>query len=139
MKKYIIEKEFEVEGFKCVILGSYFGHRCGYIAIPKEHELYGKDYDSIDIDIHGGFTYAEYSEGEYPIKSDENVWWIGFDCAHYMDAKDLNLMDKFEDKELLEYEISLREKLGQYGTVKTVEYVENELINAVKQIKEKYQ
>jgi len=28
----------------------------GYVAVPKEHPLYGKDYNNIDIDIHGGLT-----------------------------------------------------------------------------------
>ena len=79
MKNYSVEKDFVVDGFRCVVVGIYMGHRCGYIAIPKGHKLYGKDYDEIDISVHGGLTYAEYSENGYPVECEEPVYWIGFD------------------------------------------------------------
>ena len=66
MKNHKIEKDFVVDGFRCVVVGSYMGHRCGYIAIPKDNELYGKDYNEINIDVHGGLTYSEYSRDNYP-------------------------------------------------------------------------
>lgn len=54
----------------------YFGgHLCGYVKIPKEHIYYGKEWDDIDIDTHGGLTYNEIHEEH----------WIGFDCAHIAD------------------------------------------------------
>jgi hypothetical protein len=56
----------------------------GYVAVPKEHPLYGKDYNNIDIDAHGGLTYAsDYSD--WMPKEVEGMWIIGFDCAHYGD------------------------------------------------------
>ena len=106
-KKYIVEKEFNHNGLKCVVTFSNMGHRCGYVGVPKWHPLYGKDYmDYLDIkkeDIegkevsieayftcHGGITYSGGGENStYPIES--NLWWFGFDCAHYGDGKDLDL------------------------------------------------
>ena len=38
------------------------GYANGYVAIPKEHPLYGISYDDVDIDVHGGLTFAEKSE-----------------------------------------------------------------------------
>ena len=39
---------------------------------------------------HGGITYSGGGENStYPIES--NLWWFGFDCAHYGDGKDLDL------------------------------------------------
>ena len=39
---------------------------------------------------HGGITYSGGGENStYPI--DSNLWWFGFDCAHYGDGKDLDL------------------------------------------------
>jgi hypothetical protein len=137
MKKYIIEKDFIVDGFRCVVVGIYMGHRCGYIAIPKGNELYGKDYDEINIDIHGGLTYAEYSENDYPVKTDENLYWIGFDCAHCGDAKDLDLIKSFgEDNKDIQMILDMEARYPIRGKVRTVEYVEEQLIDAVKQIKE---
>ena len=122
--RYIVEKEFNHNGLKCVVTFSHMGHRCGYVGIPKWHPLYEKDYsDYLDIkkeDIegkevsgvfpllgalidndkrvrieayftcHGGITYSGGGENStYPIES--NLWWFGFDCAHYGDGKDLDL------------------------------------------------
>lgn len=38
------------------------------------------------IDVHGGITFASSPEYQdtYPIPS-KDLWWFGFDCAHYMD------------------------------------------------------
>jgi len=33
------------------------GHLCGYIGVPKGHPWYGKDYDAIEADVHGGLTH----------------------------------------------------------------------------------
>ncbi len=44
--RYIIEREFEHAGYKCVVAFGTMGHRCGYVGIPKEHPLYRKDYTS---------------------------------------------------------------------------------------------
>ena len=49
-KKYIVEKEFNHNGLKCVVTFSNMGHRCGYVGVPKWHPLYGKNYmDYLDI------------------------------------------------------------------------------------------
>ena len=48
--RYIVEQEFEHAGYKCVVTFSAMGHRCGYVGIPKNHPLYGKDYtDHLEI------------------------------------------------------------------------------------------
>lgn len=55
--RYIIEREFEHKGYKCVVVFQEMGHRCGYVGIPDTHPLYKKDYSSyLDIkkaDIEG--------------------------------------------------------------------------------------
>lgn len=42
--RYIVEREFEHVGYKCVVTFNVMGHRCGYVGIPKNHPLYGKEY-----------------------------------------------------------------------------------------------
>lgn len=56
-------------------------HPTAYIEIPKDHKYYKKDYDRIDLNVHGGLT---YSDNELmSVKS--NSWFIGWDYAHYND------------------------------------------------------
>jgi hypothetical protein len=56
----------------------------GYVKIVPKHIYYGKGYDDIPLNVHGGLTFSE-------IISDNDVdgWpeghWIGFDTAHYGD------------------------------------------------------
>ncbi len=81
--------EFEHDGLKCRILrNSELGHLCGYVAVPKGHPCYGKDYDHIPYDdlftveVHGGLTFSRAGDGDtWP----EGYWWLGFDCAHAWD------------------------------------------------------
>ena len=48
--RYIVEREFEHAGYKCVVTFNVMGHRCGYVGIPKNHSLYGKEYsDYLEI------------------------------------------------------------------------------------------
>lgn len=142
MKRYIIESDFTYEGLRCVVIFQGLGHRCGYVGVPKGHELYGMDYDDvynkIDADVHGGLTYAGGSS-DYPVESD--LWWIGFDCAHYMDGKDLELAKEyFKDNDSLVRQIEMTIEIEeQYPTfdreqVRSLEYVEYECRNLVDQI-----
>lgn len=84
MKKRIY-KDFEY-----LVLQMPMGHLCGYVKVPSTHRFYGKDYDSIDVDCHGGLTYSYKSDGK-PFKLDQKPnfgsyftkgYWIGFDYAH---------------------------------------------------------
>ncbi len=65
------------------------GVLCGYVGVPPWHPAYGKDYDGVDVDVHGGLNYAERCQRHIchvprPGESDD-VWWLGFDCAHAWD------------------------------------------------------
>lgn len=136
MKEHKIEKDFIINGFRCIILGHKLGHRCGYIEIPEDCELYGNDYNYINnfINVHGGWTYSEYAAYNYPAKSSTNSFWIGFDCAHWGDAKDIELIKSFGDDVHTDLMIKMQERFPEHGEIRSTEYVENELVNAVKQI-----
>ena len=43
-REYIVEREFEHAGYKCVVIFGAMGHRCGYVGVPRSNSLYGKDY-----------------------------------------------------------------------------------------------
>lgn len=68
----------------------------GYIAVPPEHPWFGKDYDSIDADVHGGLTYGK---DHAPNQKPDGYWWIGFDTGHYQDNK-FNRPESYVDKEI---------------------------------------
>lgn len=109
-------------GFEWEIVRNTIGFRCGYIRILPGHPWFGKHYDEIDAHVHGGLTFA--SEGKAcPTHGPEAEWWIGFDCAHYMDAPDPALIEPGEP--------TIRSFNG--GVVRSQEYVEKECRNLCKQ------
>lgn len=132
--QYAIESVSEYRGFKYVIALMSMGHRCGYIAIPKDHELYGKDYNELLLDCHGGLT---YSDDGYPL--DDGNWYIGFDCAHLGDGKDYDALVKYFNgsKKVMEHVKSCKmfdEKFGSDGEPKSFEYVQNEIYGLINQL-----
>lgn len=77
------EEKFEHAGLKCAIIRhQHLGHLCGYVGVTKRHRDYGKSKDEIPVEVHGGVTYAKKGYGGV---LETNLWWIGFDCAHYGD------------------------------------------------------
>lgn len=82
--------EFEVHGFPCLLRRGPCGAWCGYVATPPGHPWHGKHYNALDVKVHGGLTYAEACDGgeicHIPQPGEpDNVWWVGFDCAHACD------------------------------------------------------
>src|SRR5258708_251769 len=80
-----VEREWTHAGLQwAVVQAQEFSHRCGYVRVPPTHLAFGKNYDDLDVSVHGGLTYgnlepcAEHEDGQ--------GYWFGFDCAHYDDA-----------------------------------------------------
>lgn len=152
-------------GFRCGYVGIKPGHPLykkeytDYLDVLKS-ELDGKEignrgilpifFSAFDDDnrvtmdvyfnVHGGLTYSGDSSGNYPVKS--NLWWLGFDCGHYKDGKDLELMEKYwgDDpfiKRRLKVEREyLKTERGYYidSPVRSKKYVEDECKSLVDQI-----
>lgn len=73
-----IEFQFESNGYTCYIRKMKLGYYCGYVGVSQFHPFYGKHYDELDIDVHGGLSYSGMMKfSEY--------WLFGFDCAHLGD------------------------------------------------------
>ena len=106
-------------GYEWEVVCNRMAYRCGYVRIPAGHPWHGKDYDDVETaggghpDVHGGLTFAEH-DTDCGKGGEDNAWWLGFDCAHYMDAP---------DPELPGYDQRTHSILGQYGTIKTTPYV----------------
>ena len=56
-------------------------HPTAYIRIPENHSCYKKDYVEIDIDVHGGLTYAN---NYLCVENNTELegWFIGWDYGH---------------------------------------------------------
>jgi hypothetical protein len=83
--------EWTHRGFPCLMVRNtaVTGSWCGYVAVPPDHPAYEKPYDKVDVNVHGGLTYADHCRGHVCHKpkdgEPDTVWWFGFDCAHAFD------------------------------------------------------
>lgn len=130
-RRFVVEREFEHCGLRCVVVFQDMGHRCGYVGVREDHPLYGACYgtDEIDIlDVHGGITYASDGRGQYPIESDI-FWWFGFNCAHYGDLGDhttsLRYFPHLREQIMVRMRVDEQYKY-EFGSIRTLEYVENQ-------------
>jgi hypothetical protein len=67
--------------FRCLIMRGP-DSLCAYIGVPKGHPFYGKGYNDINIECHGGLTFSEPAHDKWP----DGFWWFGWDYAHFGDA-----------------------------------------------------
>ena len=168
MAEWKVESDFIHNNLRCVVVFQKMGYRCGYVGIPNNHPLYGKNYNEkclpfkdienqsiskrgiipmafmeikdglispeVYFDVHGGITFADGGIGsKYPVESD--LWWFGFDCAHYNDGKDLDAAYKYKliDEKSYKTLKQLNSIFSDYEC-RTKEYVENECKNLAEQL-----
>jgi hypothetical protein len=86
----------EETGYDCLILRHpLHGNLNGYVAVPVGHPAYGLGYEAVEVQVHGGLTFASFGDGEWVMADLLNrhpgpdrptdVWWFGFDCHHAWD------------------------------------------------------
>lgn len=84
VKPFRVEKEWEHAGLKCAVVQAREGsHRCGYVRVPPQHPQFARDYNDINVDVHGGLTFGEIEPCAH---EDGQGYWFGFDCNHCQDA-----------------------------------------------------
>ena len=139
-----------------IIVLNKSGHRCGYVAIPPEHPysqtpeqertfMGGRpykhwDYDSLDIDVHGGLTFMSPEHGLKDLLTVPcNDMWVGFDCGHHGDMCDVKMFKKYFGEEELKQKESFFSamnhtdiNLGQ--TIKEYGYVEEQCQHIIDQL-----
>ena len=78
-----LEYQGTINDYVVRIRFNHMGFRCGYVVLPPTHPEHGTPYSELTLEYtpHGGLTYSEYEGDE---------WVIGFDCAHFGDAPDLD-------------------------------------------------
>ena len=128
-----VEKDWMTEsGLRAVVVVQDFGNRCGYVAVPKGATTYGEHYDDVQVDVHGGLTFSDWGD-TYPVEA-EDVWWFGYDCAHYGDARDPTLMSP-KYKEMYDKGL-FTSALDDYGVVRSLEYCVEQCESLASQLKE---
>lgn len=120
-------------GLPCLMTRTPMGNWCGYVAVPPGHPAYKKNYDDLDLVVHGGLTYSDHCQGHIchvpKLGEPDDVWWFGFDCAHAWD--------------LVPSVKPLLEKLGHphpgfmddWATYRAVPYVKKEVERLAHQLK----
>ncbi len=119
--------EDEATGLTCLAVRAS-AHWCGYVGVPENHPLFGKGYNDVDFDVHGGITFADAcqeGEGEARIchtpesGQPDKVWWFGFDCAHAGDLRPVDT-DAYHQVNLM------FPHAEGYGIYRTLDYVREE-------------
>lgn len=129
-------------GLPCLVVRNTHctGSLCGYVGLPKSHPLYGKDYYTPDVEVHGGLTFAgecqevqNDCEGichKVEVGEDDKVWWFGFDCAHGGDL--CPQMTAFKTKH--GFDSPMFGIYGFYESYKDFDYVTNQVTNLAAQL-----
>jgi len=78
-------------GLPCLALRHpEYGSWCGYAAVPKGHPVYGKSPFKDGIEVDADLNYGAPCSGlicHVPKPGEpDDVWWLGFDCAHAFDV-----------------------------------------------------
>lgn len=114
-------------GLPCIAhRNPHSGFWCGYVAVNPGHPAHSMDYDYVDVEVHGGLTYASECYGKIchvPAPGEpDDVWWLGFDCGH---AGDLIPAHNDETKAIF---------VGYGETYKPLPYVESECASLALQL-----
>ena len=126
----------EATGLPCLIVRNRLGSLCGYVGVDEGHPLF-QSHDTDHLDVHGRVTFhgmcIDGPEGEMicHIPDDgepDHVWWIGFDCGHFMDVSPAMLL---RERELFPG-VPFPEFPEQ--RYKTLEYVKDEIAQLAQQI-----
>ena len=133
MKKMVYEGKSKIEileqgtlnGIEFAII-SYGTHPCAYVKIPEGHKfasISGLDYMAIDLDVHGGVTFArEISSTSRLGTFLSEGYWLGWDYNHCDDYSGTDLLFDF--------------KLQVGGKKWTTEEIYEDVVKAVNKINE---
>jgi hypothetical protein len=116
----------DLTGYKCTVWRHpTLGHLCGYVVIPKGHRVWGKGYDDVDVDVHGGLTYADEDK-------ETGEWVFGFDCSHGGDLSPSLLATLMKYAELDGESIEFKLRTEKY---RTFEWVKGQVKSLARQLK----
>lgn len=131
---YKVEKEFDYQGYHCLITFNEIGYMCGYIAVPEDNYFYDKRFAQINderilsIPLSYAGTVLPREDGHY---------WIGFTCDERGDKPDVNRVKEIWGEKAMVLTFLNMQKLPilpKTGTIRTVEYVEEKIKRLVSEV-----
>lgn len=137
----VIEGGGTYKGYEYLITFTYYGTRCGYVAIPAD-----QDYDSNEINVHGGVTFEEDNHGaKNLLPTPCSDIWLGFDAAHWGDSRNIPLAKKYfghDEKqnmkmaimEEIHKEVDEMERNDPHFSHKTFGYMEDQCKSVIEQL-----
>lgn len=139
------------DGAPCAIIANHeLGFRCGYTAVGPAHPWHGlscsapfrnpRTGDTWDtehelhidslLSAHGGLTYSGTDLLALPDEDKTgDLWWFGFDCNHYSDGHDPELLDEALAS------VSRSYLLQRSGTTRSRKYVQREVEQLAAQLR----
>lgn len=118
MNNYVIELMEKKQDDISISTISYLGYRNGYVNVSESSPLYGvKDLDIINemlnLPIKVSYAGNNKTYKDYPLASQEPIWFLGFDLANVKDAPDYDAASTYfpEMKELINEFKTLTKKL----------------------------
>lgn len=112
-------------GFYCLIhRHPWMGHLCGYIGSKRRRDVWKRNKVGRcdELVIHGGITFGPGDLNILP-KIMDNIWWIGFDCAHNGD--------------IMPYSVtySVNRKYTEHDAYKNISFVKKQIYGLIRQLK----
>lgn len=127
------------DGYHMLINRNWSKALCGYVGVPETHPYYGItdifDKRLSSLQVHGGVTYSRPGS-EHNLESDnEDLWYIGFDCAHFMDYVPglVEVLNQIRGEDGIQemFDSAFFDNISQY---RDMEYVTNEVQGLYEQL-----
>lgn len=137
----VIEGGDSYKGYEYLVTFTEHGGRCGYVAIPPNHEFNEKNQTEIEdlIECHGGMTFfSEYHPAKELLKTHCNDFWIGFDCLHGFDGRDTKCIEKYfknsQNKEFANLFSEIFHRAFKETEIRDFKFVENQCKSIIDQL-----
>jgi len=120
--------EWIENGWRCLIVRhGVNGHLNGYVGVPIGHAAHGLADNELNLQVHGGVTYASPNApaswlDELTVVTTPGLWWVGFDTGHLTDKSPG--LERFIGG------------VGSGGTYKTVDYCRAEIVRMIYELEE---
>ena len=112
MDEKVIEIMYEGHSMK---VKDYGTHYCGYVKLVESDRYFNVNYNDIPIQCHGGLTYGEV---------ENNGYWIGFDCMHANDTKEIqNVQFVVNECISIIHQIDILNAEKEHGIDELIKYV----------------
>jgi hypothetical protein len=118
----------QATGLACLAVRNR-GNWCGYVAVPPGHGCFEKEYNDVEVEVHGGLTFSGLCQNHICHEPEpgqpDHVWWLGFDCAHWGDYSPDRPQDLFMDR---------LDVLGGLAQYRNLAYVQEECRSLAEQL-----